>query len=139
MDAAEHVSIPEGELVCKASRSSGPGGQNVNKLNTRVTVLFHVAGSVSLSEEQKRQVASRLAGRIDKEGVLHVASQKHRSQEANRRAALERLAGLVEAALKLRKARRPTAPTAASRARRVESKKRRAVVKRTRTRPDLGE
>ena len=102
MDATEGVPIPEGELVFKASRSSGPGGQNVNKLNTRVTVLFDVAGSPSLSEEQKQRVRSRLAGRIGKDGILHVASQKHRSQEANRRAAVERLQQLVQEALSAR-------------------------------------
>jgi len=73
MDAAEGVLIPESELVFKASRSSGPGGQNVNKLNTRVTVLFDVVGSPSLSEEQKQQVLSRLSPRVDKSGILHVA------------------------------------------------------------------
>ncbi|MCU0918492.1 MAG: hypothetical protein MUC88_28625, partial [Planctomycetes bacterium] len=77
--------IPENELVITASRSSGPGGQNVNKLNTRVIVLFDVTGSPSLSNEQKQEVLSRLATRIDKRGVLHVASQAYRSQEANRR------------------------------------------------------
>jgi len=88
MDATEDVPIPESELVFKASRSGGPGGQNVNKLNTRVTVLFHVAGSPSLSDEQKQQVRTRLARRIDSRGVLHVTAQTHRSQEANRRSAV---------------------------------------------------
>ena len=100
MDAAEDVLIPESELVFKASRSSGPGGQNVNKLNTRVTALFDVAGSPSLSEEQKQQVLNALSTRVDKNGVLHVVSQKHRSQEANRRTAAERLQQLVRDALR---------------------------------------
>ena len=139
MDAAEHVSIPEGELVCKASRSSGPGGQNVNKLNTRVTVLFHVAGSLSLSEEQKRQVASRLAGRIDKEGVLHVASQKHRSQEANRRAAVERLQELVREALAPVPVRRKTRVPIAARERRLKEKRQRSGRKQQRMGRDWGE
>jgi ribosome-associated protein len=101
MDATEGGPIPESELAFRASRSSGPGGQNVNKLNTRVTVLFNVAGSPSLSAEQKQQVRSRLTGRIDKNGVLHVVSQKHRSQEANRRAAVERLQQLVQEAQRM--------------------------------------
>ena len=126
MDAAEGVPIPEGELVFKASRSSGPGGQNVNKLNTRVTVLFRVAGSLSLSDEQKQQVLSRLAGRVDKEGVLHVVSQKHRSQEANRRAAVERLQQLVGEALTPVPVRKKTKAPGAARERRLQQKKQRS-------------
>jgi len=126
MDAAEGVPIPEGELVFKASRSSGPGGQNVNKLNTRVMVLFDVAGSPSLSDQQKQQVLSRLVRRIDKEGVLHVAAQKHRSQEANRRAAVERLQQLVQEALQPEPVRRKTKAPAAARERRLQEKKQRS-------------
>jgi ribosome-associated protein len=139
MDAAEDVPIPEGELVFKASRSSGPGGQNVNKLNTRVTVLFHVAGSPSLSEEQKQQVLSKLARRIDKEGVLHVAAQKHRSQEANRRAAVERLQQLVQEALQPVPVRRKTKAPAAARERRLQEKKQRSDRKQQRRGRNWGE
>ncbi len=126
MDAAEGVPIPESELVFKASRSSGPGGQNVNKLNTRVTVLLDVARSPTLSQEQKQQVLRRLAGRIDKDGVLHVAAQKHRSQEANRRAAVERLQQLVHEALAPVPLRRKTRMPAAARERRLQEKKQRS-------------
>ena len=126
MDAAEGVPIPEGELVFKASRSSGPGGQNVNKLNTRVMVLFDVAGSPSLSDQQKQQVLSRLVRRIDKEGVLHVAAQKHRSQEANRRATVERLQQLMQEALRPVLVRRKTKAPAAARERRLQEKKQRS-------------
>jgi ribosome-associated protein len=132
MDATEGGPIPESELVFRASRSSGPGGQNVNKLNTRVTVLFNVAGSPSLSAEQKQQVRSRLAGRIDKEGVLHVVSQKHRSQEANRRAAVERLQQLVQEALRPVPVRRKTKVPTAARERRLREKKQRSDRKRQR-------
>jgi ribosome-associated protein len=133
MDAAEGILIPESELVFKASRSSGPGGQNVNKLNTRVTVLFDVAGSPSLSEEQKQSILSRLATRIDKNGVLHVASQKHRSQEANRRAAAERVQQLVWDALKPEPIRKKTRVPAAARERRLKEKKQRSDRKQRRT------
>lgn len=139
MDAAEGVPIPEGELIFKASRSSGPGGQNVNKLNTRVTVLFHVAGSPSLSDRQKQQVLSKLAGRIDKEGVLHVAAQKHRSQEANRRAAVERLQQLVQEALAPVPVRRKTKAPVAARERRLQEKKRRSDRKQQRIGRNWGE
>ena len=139
MDAAEEVLIPESELVFKASRSSGPGGQNVNKLNTRVTALFDVAGSPSLSEDQKQQVLNALSTRVDKNGVLHVVSQKHRSQEANRRTAAERLQQLVRDALKPRPVRKKTKAPAAARERRLEEKKRRSARKQQRMGKDWNE
>ena len=77
------VSIGDDELVFTASRSGGPGGQNVNKVNTRMTLLFDLAGSPSLTDVQKRRVSKRLATRIDKQGRLRVVSQKHRTQEAS--------------------------------------------------------
>ncbi len=133
MSTAEGVLIPENELVFQASRSSGPGGQNVNKLNTRIVVRFSVRGSTSLSDEQKRQLLSRLTSRIDKEGVLHVASQRHRSQEANRRAAVERLQELVHEALKSKPVRKKTKVSAGARERRLKDKKQRSVLKHQRT------
>jgi ribosome-associated protein len=126
IDAAEGIPVPEGELIFTASRSSGPGGQNVNKLNTRVTVLWDVAGSPSLSDQQKQQIRSRLAGRMDKEGILHVAAQKHRSQEANRRAAVERLQQLVREALQPVPVRKKTKVPVAARERRLREKQRRS-------------
>jgi ribosome-associated protein len=136
MDIVENALIPESELVFKASRSSGPGGQNVNKLNTRVTVLFDVAGSPSLSDEQKQQVLIGLSTRIDHSGILHVVSQKHRSQEANRRAAVERLQELVGNALKPKPVRKKTRPPRAARERRLQDKKQRGALKHQRTGKD---
>ncbi len=136
MSAAEGVPVPESELVFQASRSSGPGGQNVNKLNTRIVVLFNVLRSASLSEEQKQQVLNRLATRVDQEGVLHVAAQKHRSQEANRRAAIERLQELVAEALKPTPVRKKTTVPAAAQERRLQDKKRHSTRKRQRTGKD---
>ena len=117
----------------RRSRSGGPGGQNVNKLNTRVTVLFDVAGSPSLSDEQKQRILSRLSTRIDKHGVLHVVSQKHRSQEANRQAAVERLQELLREALKPEPIRKKTRTPAAARERRIREKKHRGEIKQQRT------
>src|SRR3954453_10707281 len=95
----DNLAIPEEELSFATSRSGGPGGQNVNKLETRVTLRFDLAASPSLSEEQKSRLRERLSTRITRSGVLHVTAQKHRTQGANRDAALERFAELLREAL----------------------------------------
>ncbi|HMC82356.1 MAG TPA: aminoacyl-tRNA hydrolase [Candidatus Polarisedimenticolia bacterium] len=87
IEIRDGLAIREEELRFTASRSGGPGGQNVNKVSTRVTLWFDVAGSPSLTAEQRSLIRSRLATRISKEGVLRVVSQQTRSQAANREAA----------------------------------------------------
>ncbi|MEW6364999.1 MAG: alternative ribosome rescue aminoacyl-tRNA hydrolase ArfB [Acidobacteriota bacterium] len=132
--------IPEGELWFTAARSGGPGGQNVNKVATRVTLSFDVAGSPSLSEEQRHLIVTRLATRITKDGVLKVVAQEHRSQAENRRAAIERFTALLRAALVRKAPRVKTRATAAARARRLDRKKRRSALKRDRmARAELNE
>lgn len=86
VQVAENLVIPDGELTFVADRSSGPGGQNVNKVNTRVTLLFDVEGSTVLSAQQRMLLRQRLSGRIGKTGILRVVSQRHRTQLANRAA-----------------------------------------------------
>ena len=125
----DKLEIPETELSFSTSRSSGPGGQNVNKVDTRVTLLFDVEGSPSLSPEEKRLIRAHLAGRINKEGVLRVVSQRHRTQSANKEAAVARFIGLLEEALAVDKARRPTSVPAAAKERRLEEKRHRKRVK----------
>jgi len=132
IEIAENTFLREEELAFKTSRSGGPGGQNVNKLNTRVTVLFDVAGSLSLSDEQKQRIRGRLSTRIDKRGVLHIVSQKHRSQEANRQAAVERLQELLREALTPEPARKKTRTPRAAHERRIREKKRRGEIKQKR-------
>jgi ribosome-associated protein len=131
----DQLSLPESELSYRTSRSSGPGGQNVNKVETRVTVLFDVGASPTLSDEQKTKIRKRLATRIDKKDVLRVISQKHRSQGANRETARERLAILVADALEERRPRQRTREPAAAKRRRLEDKRRRGEVKRLRKAP----
>ena len=139
MEIGSDTIVPDRELVFTSSRSSGPGGQNVNKLNTRVTVRFDVAGSPSLSEEQKGRIRAELATRIDKRGVLRVVSQKHRSQEANRQAAIERLGQLIQDALKDKPVRKKTKPSAGARERRLKEKRQRSRLKQQRAGRDWRE
>ena len=139
VEITQDISIHEDELVFKTSRSGGPGGQNVNKLNTRVTLFFDVAHCESLSEAQKKQILIRLAGRADKRGVIRVVSQKHRTQKANREAAVERFQHLLANALKKRPVRKKTRIPYAVNQRRLEEKKRRSLVKQQRVRRNLAE
>ena len=132
MQINDRLSIPVDELEFTASRSGGPGGQHVNKVSSRVTLRFHVAGSPSLTDSQKRWIRERLATRIGKDGVLRVVCQANRSQAANRRQAGERFAELLRTALRRRKPRRKTVVSPAARRRRVESKRRWGRLKRER-------
>jgi ribosome-associated protein len=136
----EHLEIPDEELGFATSRSSGPGGQNVNKVNTRVTVLFNVQESATLSSEQRELLRERLGGRISNQGVLRVVSQRHRTQLANRDAAVERLVELLRQALTEAPERIPAAVPRQAKERRLEEKRHRADVKRERgLEPDLDE
>jgi ribosome-associated protein len=125
----DRISIDEAELEESFVRSSGPGGQNVNKLSTAVQLRFDVRHSPSLPNDIAVRLI-RLAGkRMTKDGVLVIIAQNHRTQERNRVEARERLAGLIRQAAVKPVPRRPTKPTQASRERRIEAKKRRARVK----------
>ena len=128
----ENLNIPEGELDFTTSRSSGPGGQNVNKVNTRVTLLWNMAESPSISDEQRALLREHLAGRISREGVLRVVSQRHRTQWANREAALRRFAELIADALTEATPRVPVTLPATANKRRLERKRRRGRLKRER-------
>lgn len=132
---ADNLVIADDELTFCASRSSGPGGQNVNKVATRATLRFDVARSPSLSDEQRARILARLRTRITKDGVLAVASQRHRTQSANRSAALERLVELLREALRRRPVRKKTAIPRAAKERRLETKQRRSRIKRLRSQP----
>jgi len=121
--------VPEAELVFRASRAGGPGGQHVNKASTRIEVLWNVAQSPSLDEPRRHRLLERLAARIDAAGVLRVVAAERRSQLQNRLAALERLQALVDRAWREPKARKPTKVPRAVKERRLASKRRRAEKK----------
>jgi ribosome-associated protein len=129
------LAIPVAELEFRASRSSGPGGQGVNTTDSRVELRFDLANSPSLPPEAKARALRRLGPRVDSGGVLRVVAQTQRSQLANRRAAVDRFAELLSAALVTPRPRHPTRPTRTAAARRVESKRRRSATKRLRERP----
>lgn len=130
--------IPAGELEETASRAGGPGGQHVNKANTRVTLRWNLETSAALGPVQRRRLRERLAGRLTGAGELVVHAGRHRSRERNREEARERLASLVREALATQRPRVATRPTRASRERKLAEKRRRSGVKRARgrVRPD---
>ena len=124
--------LPSGELRFRFSRSSGPGGQNVNKVESKVEVAFDVASSPSLTDRQRGQIQHALSGRIDADGVLRVVVQDSRSQWANRETSRGKLAALLRAALTPRKRRIATGPSKSSKERRFRAKKHRSATKKDR-------
>jgi ribosome-associated protein len=135
----DQISIPNEELSFTASLSSGPGGQNVNKVSSRVTLWFDVANSPSLSQEQKELVMRRLANRIGKDGILRVISQQTRSQAANRELAVERFVELMWEAVRRVPIRKKTRVSRAAKLRRLEEKKQRSMLKSVRSKRVLSD
>jgi ribosome-associated protein len=131
----ETVTIPSTELHFQFSRSSGPGGQHVNRTASQVELTFDVLGSPSLNEAQRTRVLSKLKSHIDTRGVLHLTSQTTRSQHRNRAEVVERFTLLLQRALHVPKRRIPTKPSAAAEARRLAEKQRTGVIKQQRRRP----
>jgi ribosome-associated protein len=124
------VALPVAEIELRFSRSSGPGGQHAQKTSSRVEATFDVAASTALGEAQKQRVIARVGP------VLRAVAQDERSQLRNRQLAVERLVDELRAALRVERRRRPTAPTKASRERRLDAKRRRTETKQLRRRPD---
>jgi ribosome-associated protein len=124
------VEVPRSEVELRTSRSSGPGGQHANVTASRVEAVFDVEASRSLDEEQKRRLVARLGP------VVRATAQDTRSQTRNRELALQRLRAKLASALTVRRPRRATTPTATSRRKRMDAKRRRGDVKRARRRPD---
>lgn len=120
----ERVTIPAGDLSWSASRSSGPGGQNVNKVATRVTLRFDLRGTHSLTESQKRRLKKLAGRRLDADGGILVSAQAERSQAQNLDRARQNLRHLVRKALVAPKRRVATKPSRAQRRRRLEAKRR---------------
>lgn len=129
------LSIPLSELRFKFRRSSGPGGQNVNKLNTSVELQFDFVHSAVLSPEQRQQIAEKLAARLNNAGILSIQSERFRTQGRNRADCLSKLVALLAAALQKPPKREKTKPSRAAQTRRLNSKRRHSDKKKSRRLP----
>ncbi|HEX2693094.1 MAG TPA: alternative ribosome rescue aminoacyl-tRNA hydrolase ArfB [Gemmatimonadaceae bacterium] len=118
------LSIPRSELDVRVSRSSGAGGQHVNKTSSRVEIFWNIAESRSLTDDQRNRLLTRLASRLTSTGSIRIVASQMRSQSRNRELAEERLAEIVRRALIVAKKRKPTRPTRAAKEARLQSKKR---------------
>jgi len=130
-----HSRIGPGELKFSTSRSGGPGGQNVNKVNTKVELRFDLTGSCSLSEDEKNRIRSKLSLKISSDGFIIIVSQSERTQLMNRKKAVEKFFRLLASALTEKKPRKATRPSIASLEERLDQKKKRGVVKKLRKTP----
>jgi ribosome-associated protein len=133
MDAEEvKKQIASSEFMFSASRSRGPGGQNVNKVNTRVELRFNISSSSGLSEQEKERIFLKLKNRISSEGDLIIVSQSERTQLMNRKKVEEKFFRLLAEALTEKPQRKPTRATEASKVKRIEKKKKRGMIKKLR-------
>ena len=132
LEISPAIAIADDELIERFVRSSGPGGQNVNKVSTAVELRFDAANSPSLPDDVRARLLARRDRRITSDGVIVINAQRFRTQDRNREDARERLAALVQAALKAPVKRVPTRPTRASKERRLTGKRERSQVKTTR-------
>ncbi len=134
IEITSDIQIPDNELKEEFIRSSGPGGQNVNKVSTAVQLRFDVKNTSSLPEGIRRRLITLAGSRMTKDGVLVIRAERHRTREQNRKDAVERLAALIVEASKVPKYRVKTAPTLSSKQRRIETKQKRGQIKKSRAR-----
>ncbi|WPD20855.1 MAG: alternative ribosome rescue aminoacyl-tRNA hydrolase ArfB [Candidatus Electrothrix scaldis] len=124
--------IPAAELFFSYSRSSGKGGQHVNKVNTKVSLIFDLEASPSLTEEQKTLLKQRLGNRLNKQGILRLDGDRQRSQRGNQEEVIQRFISLLRDALYIQKSRKKTKPSRNAKQRRLQQKKQRSQLKQQR-------
>jgi ribosome-associated protein len=129
--------IPSGEIKFSTSRSSGPGGQNVNKVNTKVEARLNVTGSFSLTQKEKERVLIILRNKINSDGELIVVSQSERTQFMNKKKAEEKIIKILASALTEKNKRKASSPTKASKEERLQKKKIRSNIKRLRSETEM--
>ena len=131
------LTVPLSEINFRTSRSGGPGGQNVNKVESRVELLFDVERSTVFSDEQRERIFTKLKNKIDSEGILHITSQASRSQWENKEIALDEFARLLRSAIKPPKKRFFTKPSKTAKEKRLKKKKIHSEKKRLRRRSNF--
>jgi ribosome-associated protein len=129
------LSIPRHELQLRATRAGGPGGQHVNTSSTRIELVWNVAGSQALTDDQRARIRAKLGARVDAQGNVRVVASASRSQARNRDDAIERLAAMIQRALVIPKPRKKTRPSKTAREKRLLSKKHLSKKKKERRRP----
>jgi ribosome-associated protein len=132
------LTLDESEITLEYVRSAGPGGQNVNKVASAAQLRFDVRASPSLPEDVKTRLIKQAGKRINTDGVLVLTARRYRTQEQNRQDAIQRLVKLIEKAASRPQTRKATRPSASAKAARLDAKKRRSQVKRTRRQPTEG-
>jgi ribosome-associated protein len=129
---SDNLQIPLRELQYRYSRSSGPGGQHVNRTESQVELLWDVRNAAGLSKTQRHRIEQVLANRIDKDGILHLTASQRRSQLQNKKAVTERFVAVLRAAVKSPKKRVPTRPSRAAKAKRLQEKRHHSDIKQRR-------